>query len=259
VSLAATGVTGMLMFGATAYLPLFVQGALGGSATNAGLVLTPLSLGWVAAATVGGRLMIRVGYRPLVRVGMVLMAAGIALLLPLGAGSGQGQAEAAMVVLGLGLGAASTAFLVGVQASVPWQLRGAATGQIQFMRTIFGALGVAAVGALFNNAFSHSLQNPPLSSLHVAAGFDPNLLLDPAQRARLGAALPPLQSALADALHLDFLLLLGVGLFGIVLGLLFPRAALQRGREEAQMEMAAAQPEEAVTEAAASGVLRRAD
>jgi EmrB/QacA subfamily drug resistance transporter len=227
VSLLATGVTGMLMFGATAYLPLFVQGALGGSATNAGLVLTPLSLGWVVAATVGGRVMIRTGYRPLVRLGMVLMAAGIALLLPLDAGSGQGQAEAAMVVLGLGLGSASTAFLVGVQASVPWQLRGAATGQIQFMRTIFGALGVAAVGALFNNAFSHALQTPPLSRLHVPAGFDPNMLLDPSLRAHLGAALPPLQHALGDALHLDFLLLLGVGVAGIVLGLFYPRASLR--------------------------------
>jgi len=228
VSLLASGVTGVLLFGATAYLPLFVQGVLGGSATNAGLVLTPLSLGWVFAATVGGRMMPRLGYRPLVRAGVVLMAAGVALLLPLGAGSGQGQAEVAMVVLGMGLGAASTAYLVSVQTTVPWQLRGAATGQVQFMRTIWGALGVAAVGSVFNNAFTHSLQTPPLSQLHLPANFNANLLLDPTLRARLGGALHPLQVALAGALHRDFVLLLVVAVAGIGLGLLYPNVRMRR-------------------------------
>ena len=39
--------TGMAMFGAIAFIPLFVQGVMGGTATQAGQVLTPLFLGWV--------------------------------------------------------------------------------------------------------------------------------------------------------------------------------------------------------------------
>ena len=250
VALVLSGTGGMLMFGATAFLPLFVQGTLGGSATNAGLVLTPLSLGWVAAATIGGRVMIRTGYRPLVLTGVTLMAIGVALLLPLSAGSGQGQAEVAMVVLGLGLGSANTALVVSVQASVPWSLRGAATGQVQFMRTIFGALGVAAVGAVFNNAFSASLHSPPLSTTHLPAGFNANWLLDPSTRARLGSALHPLQVALADALHRDFLLLLGVALLGVVVAVRFPRVHMARDAGLAPVDHVAAHPEQGVTPAA---------
>ncbi|MBI5167134.1 MAG: hypothetical protein HY998_05265 [candidate division NC10 bacterium] len=66
----------MGMFGAVTFLPLFVQGVIGGSATNAGVVLTPMSLGWVTGSTGGGRLVNRLGYRQLGVLGMGLMTAG---------------------------------------------------------------------------------------------------------------------------------------------------------------------------------------
>ena len=47
------------MFGAISFIPLFAQGALGFSATEAGSLLTPLMLSWVSMSVVGGRLMLR--------------------------------------------------------------------------------------------------------------------------------------------------------------------------------------------------------
>ena len=50
---------GIAMFGAIAFIPLFVQSVQGGTATQAGQVLTPLFLGWVVMSIVGARITVR--------------------------------------------------------------------------------------------------------------------------------------------------------------------------------------------------------
>ena len=68
--------TGMAMFGAIAFVPLFVQGVMGGTATQAGQVLTPLFLGWVGTSVVGARLTARIDYRIVAVAGNALLLAG---------------------------------------------------------------------------------------------------------------------------------------------------------------------------------------
>src|SRR5262249_29984160 len=48
---------GMAMFGTISFIPLFVQGVLGGSATQAGSALTPFVLGWVTFSVISARLL----------------------------------------------------------------------------------------------------------------------------------------------------------------------------------------------------------
>src|SRR5256885_15629614 len=73
----ATG-TGALvgagMISMVTYVPLYVQGVLGGSPTEAGSAITPMVIGWPIASAVSGRLLPRVGFRPLVRWGLALSA-----------------------------------------------------------------------------------------------------------------------------------------------------------------------------------------
>src|SRR5207244_2670989 len=71
---------GAAMFGALSFIPLFVQGALGGTATEAGALLTPFLLGWVVMSVVGGRLMFRVGYRPTILAGLFVLTGSFAVL-----------------------------------------------------------------------------------------------------------------------------------------------------------------------------------
>ena len=54
---------GFALFGAIAFIPLFVQTVQGGTATQAGQVLTPLFLGWVVMSIVGARATVMLGYR----------------------------------------------------------------------------------------------------------------------------------------------------------------------------------------------------
>src|SRR6266850_5309089 len=64
---------GIAMFGAIAFVPLFVQVVMGGTATEAGQALTPLFLGWVLTSVLGARLTVRAGYRPVALTGAALL------------------------------------------------------------------------------------------------------------------------------------------------------------------------------------------
>src|SRR2546423_7540409 len=71
---------GAAMFGAITFIPLFVQGVLGGTATQAGVLLTPFLLGWVIMSGVGGRSMFFAGQPSTILLGLVFLAASLAAL-----------------------------------------------------------------------------------------------------------------------------------------------------------------------------------
>src|SRR5581483_1050070 len=60
-SVACMALVGMAMFGTISYVPLFVQGVIGTSATSSGVVLTPLMLGAVVTSFLSGQLVSRTG------------------------------------------------------------------------------------------------------------------------------------------------------------------------------------------------------
>jgi EmrB/QacA subfamily drug resistance transporter len=149
---AASFAVGVGMFGAIMFVPLFVQGVLGESATNAGLVLTPLMLGLVGASVASGQLITRTGrYRWAIVSGPVVMAVGFGLLSGLDIGSTRGAATLGMVVLGIGLGLVMQNLLLVVQNSVPSRELGAATSATQFFRTTGGTVGVSVMGAVMTS------------------------------------------------------------------------------------------------------------
>ncbi len=140
---------GIAMFGAIMFVPLFVQGVLGESATNAGLVLTPLMLGLVVSSVASGQVIARTGrYRWALVSGPVVMASGFAVLSSLDPGSTRVTATVAMTLLGLGLGLVLQNLLLVVQNEVPSRELGVATSGIQFFRTTGGTIGVSVMGAL---------------------------------------------------------------------------------------------------------------
>ena len=95
---------GVALFGAIAFVPLFVQGVMGGTATQAGQVLTPLFLGWVTMSVVGAKITVRIGYRVVAIAGSVLMTAGFIGLTRLDVNSGHLLLLGSCSVLGAGMG-----------------------------------------------------------------------------------------------------------------------------------------------------------
>jgi EmrB/QacA subfamily drug resistance transporter len=145
---------GAAMFGAVAFIPLYLQGVLGATATQAGQVLTPLFLGWVATSIVAARLTVMVGYRPVALTGSLLLATGFVGLALLTPESSRMQLLISCLVMGLGMGFAMLAMLLAVQHGVDRSRLGIATSLNQFSRSIGASVGVAAMGALMARALA---------------------------------------------------------------------------------------------------------
>jgi multidrug resistance protein len=148
-SLASVGV-GAVVLGLTSYVPTFAQGVLGAGPVTAGFVLATLTIGWPIAASLSGRLYLRIGFRLTALLGSALAIAGtIAVVLTAAAESLTGLALACFVV-GAGLGFIASPTLIAAQSSVGWSERGVVTGSNLFSRSLGSALAVAVLGAVAN-------------------------------------------------------------------------------------------------------------
>ena len=100
-SLVCVGFGGLVMFGAIAYVPLYVQGAMGVTATLSGLALIPMMLGHAGASTATGFWIARTGrLRPNAIGGAAVLVVGTLLLWRLTVDSTVGQVARDMVVAG---------------------------------------------------------------------------------------------------------------------------------------------------------------
>lgn len=142
-------VISMVHISATIYVPLYLELARGVTADQAGALLIPLMGGIVGGAYVTGQYMTRTGryrYPPIIGVG--ISVAIFALMGVLLSALSVPMLGGCLLLLGLGLGASFPAVLVSVQNSAPSGDLGTATASIMFFRSLGGAVGVAAFGAL---------------------------------------------------------------------------------------------------------------
>src|SRR5205809_6281679 len=140
--------SGMAMFGAISFVPLFLQHVSGMSATAAGVVLMPFVLGWVAMSIVSARLVLRVGYRALAVAGMTCLAVAFLLLPRWAPGLTQTVAMRDALLGGIGMGLTFVPMLLSVQSAVARADLGAATSLPQVVGPLRGGGGLAAVGAV---------------------------------------------------------------------------------------------------------------
>ena len=150
-SVACMALVGAAMFGTISFVPLFVQGVIGTSATSSGIVLTPLILGAVVTSFISGQIVSRTGrYRPNTLIGPVILGAGILMLWRMNIQTTNAEAARNMVIAGIGLGMMMQIFVLSVQNSVPRAAMGTATALTQFSRSIGATLGVTLLGVIVN-------------------------------------------------------------------------------------------------------------
>lgn len=145
---------GMALFGAITFIPLFVQSVVGGTATEAGQVLTPLFLGWVAMSVATARLTVRLGYRRIAIAGSAIMLTGFVALQSVHAGSPRSTILGAGLLIGAGMGMSMLSLLLAIQHGVPRAHLGLATSLQQFSRSVGAAIGVAGMGALLTRGLA---------------------------------------------------------------------------------------------------------
>lgn len=231
VAVAAGFLAGVSMFGAISFVPLFAQGALGSTATEAGSLLTPLMISWVIMSVVGGRLMLKMSYRSISLIGFVLLTVGFVFLSLFERETWRVWLYVDLILIGAGLGLTMLTLLIAVQQAVDKSELGVATSLNQFARSIGGAFGVAVMGAVLSAGLIANLNAAAANGTGVistaqaeAFAANPNALIDPqAQKELPPAALEVLRGAMAAAIHKVFwvgALLAGLSL---LVALLLPR------------------------------------
>ncbi|MDT8913823.1 MDR family MFS transporter [Amycolatopsis sp. PS_44_ISF1] len=220
-------VVGAVMMGLSSYLPTYAQGVLGTGALTAGFALAALTVGWPLAASLSGRIYLRIGFRDTALIGAAFIVAGGLLTTTLGPDSSIWAAAGASFVLGVGLGLAASPTVVAVQSTVGWERRGVVTATNMFSRSLGSAIGAALFGAIANATLADRFAHPPAN----VAGKLPDSV--DATSLVLGghtdhsAAAAFVRGALADATHHVFLALVGVAGLSLLALALMPRKTVQ--------------------------------
>jgi EmrB/QacA subfamily drug resistance transporter len=142
-------ISGVAMFGALAFLPQYLQLVHGVSATTSGLLLLPLLVGVLAMSISSGRYISRTGrYRWFPLVGTIGVAVGLWLLTHIGAHTSLVVVGLYIFVFGAGLGLFMQVLTLVVQNAVPMRLMGVGTSSVTFFRSMGGAIGASALGAV---------------------------------------------------------------------------------------------------------------
>jgi EmrB/QacA subfamily drug resistance transporter len=235
-------ILGVIMFGFSSYVPLFVQGVKGGTATSAGITLGPMLVAWPIASTISGKIILRYGYRFTAVLGAFLAAFGAGMATLFTINTGLPFIITAMLVIGSGLGFLSTAFMLAVQNAVPWSQRGVATASTQFTRTIGGTVGVAIMGTILNAQmavrFTPIFAHDPGVVARLPKSIAPsNVLLTPDVRGILPLDfLHQLEVALAQSLFWVFALMFALAVIGLALMFLLPGGRAEQYSYQAEEE-----------------------
>lgn len=195
ISLVASFLASAVMFCGLIYIPLFMQGVIGTSATASGFILTPTMLGLSASSIVTGQLISRTGrYKIWAIIGFVITLAGVCLLSAMNRGTPPVQTLAYSAALGVGSGMMLPTFSVAVQNVFPRQHFGLVTSTVQFFRNMGATIGAAIFGSIMLRSMNNGFAGVDLSNVspHVASLLrNPRVLVNPEALRQIQMRIPP--------------------------------------------------------------------
>ncbi|WP_068792427.1 MDR family MFS transporter [Brevibacillus laterosporus] len=198
-------IVGAGMYASIMYMPFFIQGVLGYSATHSSYLTMPMTLSLVVGSAVCGQLMTKTGtYKKFALGGLVLMLVGMYLLARMDQGTTGSSIVFNLIVFGLGLGVAMPVFTITVQNAVKSKDLGVATASSQLFRSLGGTIGVAIMGTILSVrigskmsestaqlGISHLPNIPPELVQKISALHNPQILLDLQRLDQIEKSLPP--------------------------------------------------------------------
>ncbi|MCA0145140.1 MDR family MFS transporter [Blastococcus sp. LR1] len=237
LSVVASALVGVAMFGGTVFLAQYLQVSLGYSPTESGLLTLPLVGGLLVSSTVAGALITKTGrWKGWLVAGGVLMVIGFGLFSTIDAQTSPWILGVYMAVLGAGVGALMQNLVLAAQNDVPAHELGAATSVVSFFRSLGGTIGVSVLGALLATRVADDLAVlGPVEGGGEAAAPDMSAL--PAEVREL------IQNAYADATAELFLIAVPLAALALVTVLFIKEKALKTtsGAQRLAEEQGAAQ------------------
>ncbi|WHY77994.1 MDR family MFS transporter [Neobacillus sp. WH10] len=187
---------GAAFMAATVYIPIFVQGVYGGSATNSGLILLPMMFGSVITAQVGGFLTTKMSYRNIMYVSGVILIGGFLLLSTITPDTSRALLTIYMVVVGLGVGFSFSVLSMAAIHPFGMEQRGSATSTSNFIRSLGMTIGITIFGMIQRTDFKEGLEKA-FSGMGPMPKGDSREFLSEQARAQIPA---PILEKITDAL-----------------------------------------------------------
>jgi EmrB/QacA subfamily drug resistance transporter len=233
-------VSGVAMFGALAFLPQYLQLVHGVSATESGLLLLPLLIGLLVMSISSGLYISRTGrYRWFPLAGTIGVTAGLVLLAHLGAHTSLTVVSLDILVFGCGLGLFMQVLTLIVQNAVPMKQMGVATSSVTFFRSMGGAIGASALGAVLTARLATEFQRllPP-AALAGGGNKVAQLVQSPAVLDALKRTNPVLHEGIIQAyshsIDTLFLVAVPVSILSVIAALFIKQVQLRVSNTQAQ-------------------------
>ena len=266
VTIVASVIVGMGMFGGMMLLPLYMQIVHGATPTQSGFLMLPMVAGMMSASLISGRIISRTGRtRPFPIAGSLIMAVGLFLLWGITADTSLWKVDLMMALVGYGVGNCMQPLILTMQSSVPPTAIGVATSSATFFRQIGGTVGVAVflsvlfggVGGHISTAFKSAERTPtfqaaaqramagPKTSPNYRLVTDPQAVLggisnDSAVIQQLDPVLAhPVKSGFASAMTPAFAVAGGLGVLAFLVLLMMPEVKLRETSAAAARSAAA--------------------
>ncbi|SDM61539.1 drug resistance transporter, EmrB/QacA subfamily [Fictibacillus solisalsi] len=224
LSNAASLTNGAVLIGLSSFLPTYIQGVMEQPPVVAGFTLTAMSVGWPICSTIAGKLLLKIGFRPVAIAGGVALFLGSLVFIFMDPAKGPVWAGAGSFLIGCGMGLTNTTYIVAIQNTVDWKTRGIATASNMFMRIVGSALGAAVLGGILNTRLStyfdrHGNENEKVT-LDAA-----NILLDEEKRSKLSSSvLELLQNGLSFSLADVYKGVLILSILSLLFSIMLPKA-----------------------------------
>ncbi|MEC0171619.1 MDR family MFS transporter [Paenibacillus graminis] len=208
---------------ATVYIPIYVQGVYGGSATNSGLILMPMMIGTVIGSQTGGLLTTKTSFRNIMLLSAVCFVAGVFSLSTLAPDTSRLMLNMFMALTGFGVGFSFSVLSMSSIHHFDMRQRGSATSTSTFMRSLGMTLGITIFGIIQRNSFTNGLSDAFSAGTETSSFGDPRAALTPEARAQIPApVLEKITNALSGSIAHTFLWALVPAVLGFVFVLLMP-------------------------------------
>lgn len=194
------------------FIPIFVQAVYGGSATNAGFILTPMMLGSVAGSAVGGIFQTKTSFRNLMVISVISYFIGMLLLGTMDPETTRWMITIFMILVGFGMGFSFSLLPTASIHNLEPRYRGSANSTNSFLRSLGMTLGVTIFGTVQNNVFSDKLKEAfkGMEGGPGGASFEnPEQLFQSGERSQIpGFVLDKVVNAMSDSITITFMLAL---------------------------------------------------
>ncbi len=266
MSVLATFMLSVGMFGAIMYVPVFAQVVLGSSATNSGVILMPLSIAMIIVSITVGFLISRTGkYKAFMISGLTILIAGYLLLTTLNVDSSKWAMSAMLVVIGVGLGLSMQVFTLVVQNNAKPTEMGIATSAVQFFRNLGSTVGTAVLGTVMSSTLQGNiLTHLPAEMVQKLAAsgqsVDAGSVLDTSKVAEL----PPVvatavRAGMAESMNTVFWTAIPFAVLGLVFTLFIKNVPLRTTTGNVEEILAESEMEASMEAAEMSGLAMGAE